>query len=210
VPPFDFTRASDLADEPRLLFDPVLDDVESCISFDVDDALCSAVAKSPVDATASERTHYTIKFFKLNTYPRLFKPRFEAVNQAFGALENVKYGDGSRQTELRKSASRYQPYGIAIRALLEKYAAELLPTRQEEVFWLVDEYLKYLTTIDTTRARHQDAETLRQLKREEAECCYALAVLIKDPPAASSAEIEQAVKQSGRTAQVRGYLDKLT
>jgi hypothetical protein len=94
--------------------------------------------------------------------------------------------------------------------MLEKNAVELLPTRQEGVLWLVDEYLEYLTKIDKTRARHQDAETLRQLKREEAECCYALAVLIKDPPVASSAEIEQAVKQAGRTAQVKGDLDKLT
>jgi hypothetical protein len=71
---------------------PVLDDVESCISFDVDDDLCSAVAKNPVDPTASKRTHYTIKFFKLNKCPRLFKLSFEAVNKAFGALEVERAG----------------------------------------------------------------------------------------------------------------------
>jgi hypothetical protein len=209
VGPFDFARENDLANEPRLLLDPALDDAESCMSFDVDDPICPAITKSSVDATLSARANFSIDFFELNKYPRLIKSRYEAVNQALETLVNVKDGDGSRRTVLRRSASRYQPHGIAVRALLEKYAPELLPSRQEEVFWLVDEYLKYLDTIDTVRARLRDAEDLRRLNREEAECCYALAVLIKDPPAASSTEIAQYVAQARRTVQVKAYLDKL-
>ena len=117
APPFNFARASDLTTEPRLLLDPVLDDVESYISFDVDDAICPAVAKSPVDATASKRTHFTIDFFELNLYPRLIKSRFEAVNRALTALIAVKDGDelpeggfsGSPQVAINRTASRSAP-----------------------------------------------------------------------------------------------------
>ena len=77
------------------------------------------------------------------------------------------------------------------------------------MFWLIDEHLKDLAMIDTIRAQNQEAEYRRRLDREEAECCYALAVLIKDPPAVSSAEVAQYVKDAGRAEQVKPYLDKV-
>jgi uncharacterized protein (TIGR02646 family) len=211
--PYDFAQRDHLDRETRLLIDPVFDDAEGWMSFDILEPICPAVSKNPSDATAEERTHSTITFFELNTDVRLIKLRFEAVNHALEILDAISpvngAGNEALEAELRKSASRYRPHGIAIRAALESLAPELLPTRKEEVLWLVDDYLKDLTTIDSIRSGYQEEERSRRLDREEAECCYALAVLMKDPPAGSPTEIQQLVGQAGRLAQITSYFNRL-
>jgi uncharacterized protein (TIGR02646 family) len=213
--PFDFAQANELATEPRLLIDPALDEVESYISFRIDNDICYAAEKASGDSVIAERARYSIIFFELNTNLPLINERTDAV---FEALETLANGASQAEIEakVRKPASRYRPHGIAIRAELEKRAPALVPTRKEEVLWLIDDFLQNLTVVDQIRADSQLAEnpkrrTTEKWDREVAECCYALAILMKDPPDASlaQAEIEQRLAAVGRLDQVKPYFDKL-
>jgi uncharacterized protein (TIGR02646 family) len=218
VTPWPYARAATLANEPRMLLDPSLDDVERFISFEVKDHLCKVIVAAQPNTAEAALAESTIKFFDLNYDSRLIKTRKDAVNDALFAIDTIMNEPGLSETKraefrdaLQRAASRYRPYGIAIRAALEKFAPDLLPTRKQEVLWLVEECLVDLAMYDDIRRDNPDAERQRRLKREESETCYAIAVLMKEPPpdSASREEIAALVRQANREEKVAAYLANL-
>jgi hypothetical protein len=145
-----------LAQEGRLLLDPVSDPVDEWIEVDYhnDSSRVCASAVAAADNTARRHVEETIEFFGLNTIPELVQERNRQVTAAIIALRKWLEGDATRADDVRALSNRYTPHGWAVRQVAATLAPNLaLPTAEEDLKWLVDETLNQLDLADTILAR---------------------------------------------------------
>jgi hypothetical protein len=193
-----------IASEARLLLDPVADPVEDWLEVDCKDELCSVQERDACikDATGHARGTETVQFFRLNRDIQLVRERVQARDRA-----QDLYREGKLDA-LRRSASRYRPHGLTVRAFLDDFTTGVsLPSREEEIFWLLEEIDELLRLEAKCLARNRyDATCEKQVH----ELWWTLAVLWKAPPqGCSAAMIEQWLKAKSWKAPVEGLFLKL-
>ncbi len=193
----------DLLDaEPRLLAHPEFDPVEDWFCVDFKSEFLDVKAGESLNGLGAKRAEKTIGMVELNKRLALIQGRKRATNDAVAKYRNGRY------SELRRCASRYNPYGLVYREYLRLPAvAKPLPSADEELSWLLED-------IDETLAlwRSVLAEGRGLPKREEnkmKEYQWLLAVLWKDPPAASPAFIEAWLKERNLLDWVREAYEQL-
>lgn len=191
-----------LLKEQPLLLDPVDDPVEVWLWYNFDKLGC------PVELTAVGQDHpliqsraaYTKTFFLLNEDPDLVSERERLIQRAIHSAHAARRGDRDAGETVSKMASRYEPYGIAVRNMLEALYPELLPDPMEELQWLVDKLLdgleRAISVLEKSELGFNEslgtdinellADNLNRAKkkaeRRKQEICWSLAVLWKDPP----------------------------
>lgn len=202
-----------LAKEKRLLLNPVDDPVEEWLDIDYKDPTCPII---PHPSTAANRIGKlriaeTIEFFGLNTLSELITDRFTRVNDVVLMLHAWRGGNASRADDLRALANRYMPHGWAVRRMLTKLAPDLtLTSAEEDLKWYVEQLLAVLDRNDAVLAKGVPASDLPLVRQRRNEVCWTLAVLLKDPPAASPAEIENWVNaHGGRLAEINTFRAQL-
>lgn len=176
--PLTYATREKLAEEARLLVDPVQDPVETWMRVDWMDPerRCFIKARPSVDAAsmAYRRVEETIRFFRLNEDPGLYRER----RLALGAVVRAhKRGDGE---EARRLASRYQAHAVTARSFLSDNEPSWLPSDREELGLLLEEILGRLE--DALDLLGTGPEDVRLCERMIEELCWALAVLWKAPP----------------------------
>jgi len=197
-----------LHEERHDLLDPIVDDVEKWLRVRRQNRLYRLVPAAGLGMNTVERrrAEATLALFKWNENPRLVIARKEAVKTALRAAERAVQGDRGKRVEVKRLASRFQPFGVAIRQLLEEKHPGLLPTPEEELFFFV----RHLTK------QHSEAQKMLLEKpgnelaqRYAAETLWALAVLWKDPPHVSPGEIDRWLVKLGCRDQVWTVLAQL-
>lgn len=194
--------------ERFLLLDPVVDDVEAWVQVD------HGVPHCPVEPGAGlapgselyERVDTTIRFFKLNENVRLIQQRIDTINRALKAIHQAKAGDLLKAEEIREMASRYRPHGAAVRQMVAELAPELLPPPEDDLIRLVLDFLKELALAEQVLAASPKSELARNF---QAEVLWALAVLLKYPPAGDSDLVAACLEKAGRRKQVEVFSRKL-
>jgi hypothetical protein len=176
-----------LANEQRLLADPVVDPVEQWIRVvwfeDEEEAKLTLGVGLDEGTLEYDRAVETVAFFKLGTDSHLIYRRNLRLQEAYKYYRNYRNGiavDDNRE-QLQRLASRFQPYGIAVRNLVEQWAPSLLPTPVDELDWFLEEIGKRLKPALLLLA--SGIEDLGYARRDMEELFYALATLWKDPPA---------------------------
>jgi len=201
-----------LASEKRLLLDPVSDPVDDWLDIDYEGDLSAvrASAAAAADRTSRESVEQTIQFFGLNTIVELVRSRNQQVTAAIGALREWSEGNIARGDDVRLLSNRYTAHGWAVRRVAESLAPNLpLPTAEEDLKWLVDETLVLLDIADGILKKPIPDKDRRQVINRRDESCWTLAILWKDPPAASSVEIGKWIDARGRRAAIEPFLARL-
>ena len=205
-----YADRADVDKEARLLLDPVNDPVEEWLKVDCMDDLCSvreldACGRDPV---GHARAVETIRFFRWNVTRTLIRARIRERDRAQELYREGKTNP-RKLDELRRRASRYRPQGVTVRAFLELFAPEVaLPSREEEIRWLLEEIDELLHLDAQCLERDLDDETC---ERQVRELWWALAVLWKaPPPGGDSILIEQWLQSRGWKSSVEPLLLELS
>jgi uncharacterized protein (TIGR02646 family) len=187
--PLSYANRDLLDGEVFALLHPERDPVENWVKVDYENELCPVLAKDGLlpGSEPARRVEETVRFFKLNENVRLIRQRYETVNEALKALGEARNGDDAQREKVRRMASRYKPHGVAIRQMLEELAPEWLPSPEEELSWLVQDFLRDLDLAAKALAQAPGSQVI---KKTAEEVLWALAVLWKHPPAASAAQVE--------------------
>lgn len=177
-----------LREEKILLLDPVLDEVEEWLRLERRNKILFFMVprKDLGHPEAPLRVETTIRHFRLN-FSQLLKQRSEAVYCMLKALKPARAGSREKIREIRRMASRFQPYGATVRQILAEKAPELIPTPEEDLKGLVAELLADLSVVRKALARTPRS---KPDQRFQTEILWALAVLWKDPPAGSPEMVE--------------------
>lgn len=165
--------------EGFLLLDPAADPVEDWLFFDFENPICPAVPAAGVSGGPRLRAESTIKLFRLNENVRRQRSRYEIVNQAMELLEAVRTGREDKKADLQRMASRFEPFGIAVRQMLIRRAPDLLPGPEEELLWLLADIFLDLREAREQLRRNPGSRENRKLRDES---CWSLAVLWRHPP----------------------------
>lgn len=204
--PWSWAERHRLGEEKFLLLDPVADEVERMFRLKRRQKtlfyMAPAKALSPEESLRAETS---IRHLKLN-FSKLVRQRSNAISGALKALEHALQGDPEKTKEARRMASRFRPYGAAIRQTLAAKYPWVIPTPEEDLKGLVVDLLADLSAADASLA--EDPQS-KPDKRARAEVLWALAVLWKDPPAASSALIEKWLLKAKRRDEVAALLAQL-
>jgi uncharacterized protein (TIGR02646 family) len=190
-----------LEKERRALIDPTLDAAEGWfeIRFDFEAAkrkgfqLGVKGGLSPVD---DARCTTTRDFFRLNLDSELLKARLVAVHGALQLADEAMEGNEKSLAELKRRAVRYSPHSFAVRQVIVRHAQrpQYLPSPDEELTWLIDEFLEMLRfALNALDEKPKDPRESDQRDR----CAWALAVLMKDPPALSTETIRTRLEAEG-------------
>ena len=181
----DYASRADLANEARSLLDPVADPVESWMRVEWKDeakeGFIREVPTLPAGSPALTRARATIRFFRLNEDPELYRLRLRALTKATKALRCREAAD---LAAVKRAASRYRPYGITVRNFLEDVEPSLLPSPSEEITWLLEEIDERLE--NAHRLLRTGPEEPRHCEKMIRELSWALVVLWKDPPPGTS------------------------
>ena len=162
------SAVDELRVEPRLLLDPVDDNVESVLRIELDSKSYLWEVDPAAPAPLQERANATINFFNLNKDPELKTDRLNAI-QHF--LQDITSIDARVRERARLSASRYVQHGAALRSILAQTQSALLPTVEEELRGHVVECVQILRAV--TPGSDPDTEELAR---------YALAAIWCTPP----------------------------
>jgi len=198
---YDYAKASKIAKENRALIDPTADDVDDwmTIDFNIENfgrSSFAVVTNPDIGRKARRRCGETIDFFQLNLDPELLEERQSTLHLQLSNLKQAKQGNGEAILKVKKGASRYRPHAFAIRKLLLEHAncPQFVPTPEEEVEWLVDDFLSLLQkAVDALNVQPDSGRFKTQRDRS----AWALAVLMKDPPALDETTIRQKIDAAG-------------
>ena len=202
---FSENESEKIDNEDRALIDPVADEVDEWMSIDFgtesfEKKSFRIIINPGIEENSRKRCEETIRFFKLSLGTELLTARQETIHLQLLRLRATKEGDEEsieeNSLELKKSASRYKPHAFAVRKLLVEHCncPQFIPTPEEEVEWLVDDILSLLRmAIDALQEIPNDSGEKNQRKR----CAWALAVLMKDPPASNEAKIRSRIDNTG-------------
>jgi uncharacterized protein (TIGR02646 family) len=199
--PFAYAMKDQLGQERRALIDPTLDTADEWfeIRFDLEEAkrkgfqLSIKSGLSPIDL---ERCTVTRDFFRLNLDSELLKARLLAVHDALKLAREALKGDEDSIAELKRRAVRYRAHSFAVRQVIVTYTQrpQYLPSLEEELMWLIDELVSMLGfALNALNQRPRDSRESDQRDR----CAWALAVLMKDPPALTTDAIRERLAETG-------------
>ncbi len=156
---FTYAQQKSLPWERRLLLNPVLDDVDSWLTLDMDDRLYPIVLAPGLTGIAKERAETTISLLDLND-DEMYKARRILITQTLNDLSL----DETHKLEM--AACRYLPGSWVVRHVLRhKGQSDLIPTKAKERLFFLHE-----VCFDTVRAKDEIAkkgETSRRKKRLE-------------------------------------------
>ncbi len=202
-----YENRQDLDRQTFLLLDPVGDPVEDWLFFDFEDPICPVVAAAGVPDDHRLRVDTTISFFGLNKHVRRQRSRYETVTKAMELLKAVKTGSEDKKADLQRMASRFEPFGIAVRQMLSRRAPDLLPGPEEEVLGLLADIFLDLREANT---KLQEDPNNRENRRLRDESYWALAVLWRHPPPPVSPDlIEACLDTEGTKDAVSRYYAQL-
>lgn len=186
--PVTYASRNNLASEARLLADPAIDSVEEWMRVDWMDPTypgrIKAVPALDEGSSGKTRATNTIQFFRLNEDPELYRNRLLAI------MEIARAHKADDRESAQRLASRYFPHGMAARNYLEDNDPTWLPSRRDELRFLLEEIDGRLrNAVGLLGAGPDDLRLCRKIIEE---LCWSLAVLWKDPPPATftSDEIE--------------------
>lgn len=167
-----YERACDVAGlglEPRLLLDPVIDDVENLLRVELQTKQYNWVIDPSAPNPLKARAAHTIEFFRLNTDTELRRARIEAIQSFF---QEVLSGDPVFEQRARRRMSRFTPHGAAVRSVALQQHPSLVPSGEEELQWHVTNLFMLLQDAIQPGL---DAAFVTMLD-------YALATIRADPP----------------------------
>ncbi len=195
---FAYASRDQIAQEQRALIDPSVDTLDAWfgMNFDLEEAkrkgvqLTISPGLAPLDA---ERCRLTCDFFMLNLDAELLQERLVAVHAALDLASKALDGDANSRDELQRRAIRYCPHSLAVRLVIVVQAQrpEYLPSKEQEVAWLIDELSQMLRLALNAVEARPDGHKAKDLRDR---CAWALAVLLKDPPALSTDEMRKQLK----------------
>jgi uncharacterized protein (TIGR02646 family) len=197
-----------LHEEFLLLLDPTVDDVESCFCVRYQNRYfrLNPLESLGLDSVQRRRAETTLSLFKWNENPKLIIERKKVIREALQAARKAAQGNRRETVRVKNRASRFSPYGIAIRQLLQKKYPDLIPTPTEELLFFVGHLAGQLSLTEDL-LRKNAGNTIAQ--RHQSEILWALAVLWKDPPHVSPSEIERWLERFGCREQVSAVLARL-
>jgi uncharacterized protein (TIGR02646 family) len=206
--PLTFLQRKRLAKEKRLLIDPVEDPIDNCFKIKIKEGHYYICARDDGQFPAAfrERMEKTIEFFKLNDDSLLLIERREAINKALKAVERAIMGDGGSIVELAGMANRYAPHGIIVRRILASKYPQFLPNPDDELHWLVDQFLDELTLSNEILQKNAGNEDAKKLQRQS---CWALAALWREPPFSTPNKVKMWIQVAGQLGRIQPYYDQL-
>lgn len=201
-----YDERAGIAGEPRLVLDPATDPVEEWLRVELEapDSLGEVKPSATAGEVGSRRVSYSIPFFNLNWGANLREDRLHRRKEAVDLLTKVVAdpADDQSRTALQRLASRYAAHGSVARQVLEAFEPALLPSPAQELGWLVDDLVRELVNVRVSEANAKLAveqaapevvgvvrARLKDVTRHRDELGWALAVLLKDPPAGSPADV---------------------
>ena len=153
------------------------------------------------DSIEWKRVDKMVVAFCLNADFDIKQPRLRHLEESWKMLR-----EGKRE-ELRRRASRYKPYSLTVRSFLRDAAPDLIPDAESELRWFVSELCQDLKGRRDLRFE-EDCGGASIIRRENI-IRWILAVLWKDPPAGTAADIEKTLDAYGIKAPVEKFYQKL-
>jgi uncharacterized protein (TIGR02646 family) len=203
---YDYWHRDKLAKERRALIDPVTDLTDGWFGIDFmadwKKKGFPITIKPKIGRTETKRCQQTVDFFRLNLDSELRAARQITLHLALKLIEEANQGNTTSEAELRQRAVRFRPHSFAVREAIKlKGKPEYLPSPQEEVEWLLNDLLQVMQfALD---ALAQGPSTTERDRRDR--CAWALAVLMKDPPALSTQDIRARLVQENVLAIVEPF-----
>ena len=204
-----------LAQEPRLLLDPALDEIEAWVTYDVTHELCPMVVVADLPAPIAEMVETTLRILEVNIAPGsvrrndLVQDRIRVMRETADCLDELENGAFDLAPMLAQLACRYFPHGMVARRVLEAARRhDLLPTPDEELTMFLNKLngdlkdpLRLIAVADriSPASRHLVDELL-----------FALGTLWVDPPAMDSERIGRLLDAFDLVEWVAPYRDQLT
>jgi uncharacterized protein (TIGR02646 family) len=181
----DYDTRDTIAAEERILLDATIDPVEEWLTIERDDLTARLIPAPILGETQQTRVEYAIEFFGLNL-PGVRTQRSKVYEEAARAAAEQRWD------ELRRSAMRHRHHSIAARIVLQREAAERLPSPDEETKDLADLLWRDLRTfVSEIRTRRLGGKEPRPMdERQLRALCWALLVLRSDPPSGNPAAVD--------------------
>lgn len=175
----DYANRHLIASEPRLLIDPVEDEVNTWMRVawrddeHDDEGLVQIQKHLATGSLEHSRTTKSIEVFRLDRDDDLRQGHIRAVRDALRAMKN---GD---RDGVHRLACRYLPHGAAAYCVLLEADRSWLPTPKEELLVFLDHLLEKL---QRTSELLQRFKTDKSNQRSVQQFLWAFAALWKDPP----------------------------
>ncbi len=199
-----FDTRTDIHLEERLLIDAVRDDVDKWMAVEVvDDSGLGDVIPRLEDHShvGWKRADETIKFFRLNT------DSDHQTERARLLAELTKLLRAQEWDKLSRRANRFLPHSLTVRCFLQVFAPEHVPDPHVELKWFVEDLCQRLLRYHESRDNNEYEGG--SLVRRRRIVLWTLAVLWKDPPAASPADVEAWLEAAKCKKFVHGFYRKL-
>ncbi len=190
--------------EERLLIDAVQDPVDEWLAVEVADPSLLGDVVPRMDDRSNvgwKRADETIRFFLLNVDTDHKSERARLIE------ELTKLHADQNWDELSRRASRFLPHSLTVRCFLKVFAPEHLPDRFVELKWFVEELCQQL--VKYRQSRETNEYEGASLERRRLILQWTLAVLWKDPPAATPADVEEWLDAANCKKFVNGFYKKL-
>jgi uncharacterized protein (TIGR02646 family) len=195
-----FQDRTRLLREARLLLDPARDPIEQWLRVDWLNERCLILPAPGLSSIAQIQVEGTLKFFRINSDPRLVRDRKEFRDLVAEDIEK------NRTDEVRSRAIRYRPHSLVARQVLID-RGERLPSEQEELAWLLNHLLAYL---DLALDILEDVGPNAPCERLMREVLWSFAALRHDPPGVMRDQVESFLAQKEILPTVREYARLLT
>jgi uncharacterized protein (TIGR02646 family) len=187
--------------EPRVLLDPACDTIEDLVTVDWSKPAGKLEPKAGLTAAEAARVAQVLEFFRVNRRAAQRKKRAAIQRRVINKIAENK------ADEVRYLAVRYRPHSLVAKVILEAKAPQSLPTPQEELEWLLKDLSSDL--ILKLEDLEKSANPTQLDENEAKELFWALAVLWKDPPAATPQFVEDFLESRGLKEGVESYLERL-
>lgn len=207
----DYTMRDQLDQEPRLFIDPVADPIDGWFSLSAKEWKSRGLQitfSSGLGNTERERCETTFDIFNLNGDSGLLRARQDVAHRSLRLLKKIRNGDADSLRELKEKAIRFCPHSFVVREIILSFKRrpEYLPSYEDEVKWLVKDLIgTLLFALNTLKKKPTNTTEKNQRDR----CAWALAVLMKDPPALSSAEIRDLLQRKNVLDVVEPFYQRL-
>jgi uncharacterized protein (TIGR02646 family) len=196
-----YAGRQNLPAEQRVLLDPASDNIEDFVTVDWRTPAGRLEPKAGLSSAEATRVAQVLDFFRVNSKAAQCRKRADIQRQVIDKIAENK------ADEVRDLAIRYRPHSLIAKVILEANAPESLPTPQEELEWLLKDLSADL--ILKLEDLERSANPTKLDENEAKELFWALAVLWKDPPAATPQFVEDFLDGLGLKEGVESYLARL-
>ena len=188
-----------IANECRLLLDPVFDPVEDWVRFDWKSDEPSLIPAQGIPDFAVDRVNETIRLLELNTNIELQRGWYSVKRRL------VDYLTENSNERAKRMAIRFRPHSIVARDMLRHLRPELLPTAAEEANYLIRRMLAQLKTVKVLMKRQRTNILAQQADR----LLWAIASLSAAQWHGSTEEIAGRIQMRGIFDQIEDYKSRL-